>query len=257
MHQFYRRLIGVIVMGMLFAGAAQAQEIVQQPTETPAQINLEPAAQIVPQDVGGPTPTRTPTPEGIALLEAKDFANVRAEPSTDAAQLGTIRAGEKYNVIGRYVSWIQFQYQSSPTGKGWVYGELVNLTGNTNNIPDIDPYAQSQAAGAGAANATATQNIITQTPGGILTATLIAQQLGAGAVTPTDSGTREILPTFTYPPDIVAVAPTDGAAASTPTTSANQSPTTTNNGDLPPIVPILILGGIGLFGLGVSTLRRS
>ncbi len=175
MHLVYRCLLGVFAVLLLVAGAAQAQD--NAPTATPAQINLEPAVQSAPQDVGGPTATRTPTPEGVALLEAKNFANVRAEPSTDAAQLGTIRAGETYNVIGKYVSWIEFQFPSAPTGKGWVYGDLVNLTGNTNNIPDIDPYAQAQPGDAGAASATAIEDIITQTPGGILTATLLAQQL--------------------------------------------------------------------------------
>src|SRR5450432_2884583 len=73
------------------------------PTETPVQINLIPVAPPVQQDANGATATWTPTPPGVALLEAKDFANVRAQPSTDAAQLGTIRSGQKYNVIGRYV----------------------------------------------------------------------------------------------------------------------------------------------------------
>ncbi len=44
--------------------------------------------------------------QGGALLEAKEIANVRAEPSTEAAQLGTIRVGETYRVIGRYVSLV-------------------------------------------------------------------------------------------------------------------------------------------------------
>src|SRR5579871_6402743 len=121
------------------------------PTATPMQIILSPVAppQIQSNDnnAGLPTATLTPTPLGVAILEAKDFANVRATPSTDAAQLGTIRAGDKYNVIGKYVSWIEFQYNSSPTGKGWVFGDLVNLTGNLDNIPNVDPNAEGSDGG--------------------------------------------------------------------------------------------------------------
>src|SRR5690606_5195288 len=134
-------ILAVILSGLALAAA---EPVAQEITATPAQINLSPAA---PGDApldAGPTLTWTPTPQGIALLEAKEFANVRAEPSTESAQLGTIRLGETYNVIGRYVSWIQFQYPSPPNGRGWVYGELVNLTGNVENIPDIDPYAQPE-----------------------------------------------------------------------------------------------------------------
>ncbi len=150
-----------------------------------------------------------------AFLEAKDYANVRAEPSTESAHLGTINAGETYTVLGRYASWIQFQFQSSPTGKGWVYDELVDLSGNTDNIPDIDPYAADQQLDSASLGATATQNVLTQTPGGVLTATAISQQGGLpSAVTSTPEGTRGILPTFTYPPGLIAIAPTAAAPTS-------------------------------------------
>src|SRR5664279_5887186 len=184
---------------LLLSGAVlvTAEPPLQQvPTSTPVQINLSPVAPpVAQQDNGAPTPTRTATPLGIALLEAKDFANVRADPSTDSAQLGTIRAGEKYNVIGRYISWIQFEYQASPTGKGWVFGDLVNLTGNTDNIPNIDPFSQTQVNNVGA-GATGTQTILTQTPGGVLTATLLAQNANSAApgtdAAPVDNGTHEV-----------------------------------------------------------------
>ncbi len=235
------------------------------PTATPIQINLSPVAPAQVQDnsnPGLPTPTWTQTPPGVAILEAKDFANVRADPSTDSAQLGTIHAGEKYNVIGRYVSWIEFQFNSSPTGKGWVFGDLVNLTGNLDNIPNIDPYADG-SAGAGidpnAANSTATQSILTQTPGGVLTATAISQLLApAGtSVAATDSGTREIEPTFTFPPGMVAIAPTQGAPLPTDPATGQTPLTSPDDGNVvPPIVPILVLGGLGILGLAVSALRR-
>ena len=254
-----RRLFLSLILAVVGVMAVQAQPIVQVPTETPAVIDLAPAQQQQPTiDAGGPTATRTPTPLGIALLEAKEFANVRAEPSTEAAQLGTIRIGETYNVIGRYISWIQFEYPPSPTGRGWVFGELVNLTGNIENIPEIDPFAGQTQVDSAAQGATATQGILTQTPGGVLTATAVSGLLAQpGVMTATLEGTPAILPTFTFPPGMVALAPTAGAAVSPESTSENAPPVpVTNDGGIPPIAPILILGAVGLLGLALSSLRR-
>jgi hypothetical protein len=261
MCRLLRRFLPLTLTGLLLLTAVlwvAASPQFQDTTATPAQINLSPVAQ-QPQDQssGGPTPTRTPTQEGIALLEAKDFANVRADPSTDSAQLGQIKVGEKYNVIGRYVSWIQFEFPASPTGKGWVFGELVNLTGNIDNIPDIDPFANAQIDSV-SSGATATQSILTQTPGGVLTATVLARiVIPQGTPAPADNGTHEILPTFTYPPGMIPIAPSPGAPVSTETPDASAVLPTTNSNNLPPIVPILILGGVGLLGLALSSLRRN
>lgn len=254
----FRTVISII---LAFVGVfgAMAQEIAQVPTETPAMINLAPAAQQQPTiDTGGPTPTRTPTPLGVALLEAKEFANVRAEPSTESAQLGTIRLGETYNVIGRYISWIQFQYPPSPTGRGWVFGELVNLSGNIDNIPEIDPYAGQSQLDAAAIGATSTQGVLTMTPGGVLTATAVSGMMAQpGMVTATPEGASGILPTFTFPPGMIAMAPTIGAEVSPESTDALSAPIpATNNNGVPPIAPILILGAVGLLGLVINSLRR-
>lgn len=255
------RVTTILTTVLLVTGAAvcRAEPVAQEaPTSTPVQINLSPVAQeiVPPQDAGAPTPTRTATPQGVALLEAKEFANVRAEPSTDSAQLGQIKAGETYNVIGRYVSWIQFQFPSSPTGKGWVFGDLVNLTGNVDNIPDIDPYAAQAPGDSAISGATATQDILTQTPGGVLTATVLA-----GIIPPTSAAAtlEQVgpLPTFTYPPGMVAIAPTPGPAATTAPADSPVIADVTNSDNVPPLVPIVILAGVGLLGLLISAIRRS
>lgn len=258
------RIVICTILALVSVAGAMAQEqaaqpIAQVPTETPATINLATAAQQIPTlDTGGPTPTRTPTPLGGALLEAKEFANVRAEPSTESAQLGTIRLGETFNVIGRYISWIQFEYPPSPTGRGWVFGELVNLTGNTANIPDIDPYSGSSQLDAASIGATSTQGVLTMTPGGVLTATAISGQIAQpGFVTSTPEGASGILPTFTFPPGMVAMAPTTDPGISPEATDALSAPIpATNNNGVPPIAPILILGAVGLLGLVINSLRR-
>lgn len=249
---------GLAVVLMLSGTAlVHAEPLAQGATSTPVPINLSPVAPAEqPIDPAQPTPTRTPTEAGIALLEAKEFANVRAEPSTDSAQLGQIRAGETYNVMGRYVSWILFQFPSSPTGTGWVFGDLVNLTGNIDGIPEVDPFAQGSNVDNTALGATATQDILTRTPGGVLTATAQARIVQPGAPTATPLGTREFLPTFTYPPGMVAIAPTPGVALDATDTNAPTPVTTTNSDAVPPIMPIVLLGGVGLLGLAISALRR-
>ncbi len=248
---------------LIFANVVSADPdvIAQVPTETPGVLNLSPVDQgNAGQAPGVPTPTRTPTPQGNAFLEAKEYANVRADPSTESAQLGQINHGETYTVLGRYASWIQFQFQSSPTGKGWVYDELVDLSGNTDNIPDIDPYATDQQLDSASVGATATQGVLTLTPGGVLTATAISQQGGLqSAATSTPEGTRGILPTFTYPPGLIAIAPTAEATTSdlaTDSVDPAAAITPPSSDSLPPIAPILILGGVGVLGLVANSLRR-
>ena len=244
-----RRLLTIGLITLLFAGKAFAQEA----SPTPAQINLSAVAPAPPAvEAVIPTPTRTATPATLALLEANSIANVRAEPSTEAAQLGTIRAGETYTVIARYVRWLQFEYPLAPNRRGWVYDELVSITGDASTIPEID--LSTQPTDDPLLDAlTQTQAVITQTPGGILTATAVSRS-GIISTASNETVMRQILPTFTFPPELVAIAPTEGALqTATPQPSAVPL---ADGAALPPLVPILVLGGLGLIGLAISSLRR-
>lgn len=259
-----RFTIGCLIM-LCFAAASAVSA--QEPTVTPAVINLSAVAP-VPEIIDSaqpPTPTRTPTPQAQALLEAKELANVRADASTESDQLGTIRAGEFFNVIGRYARWIQFEYPPSPNGRGWVYDELVNITGDTASIPEIDLNAQPTSDPVAAA-ASQTLAAVTQTPGGVLTATAVSRAevtapvANVGGIISTQAVpgeiTREFLPTFTYPPGIVAMAPTEAQGEDTAQDEDRPASTPIGDVSMPPIAPILILGGIGLLGLAISSIRR-
>lgn len=222
------------------------------PTATPAQIQLStPITPTVPGLVITP-PTAAPTTAAAVVLEAVDTANVRTQPDTSASQLGTIRNGDLYPVIGRYFEWLQFQYPPSPNGTGWVFGQLVSVTGDLSQVPEVDLAAEPTFDPL-AGNATATQNAITQTPGGLLTATAFERFLAGSAGTEVPG---QILPTFTYPPNAALLAPTPDIALSQEQQTPQSSPATVNEG-IPPILPILIVGGLGLLGLVVSMLRRS
>lgn len=227
------------------------------PTASPAVINSGDLALQQPQQPGiGATATWTPSPAPPAVAQVTDQVNVRAEPSTDAAILGVIRPGEAYNITGRWFEWVQIQYVASPNGRGWVFGQLVTIVGDEAAIPNIDLNAQP-TLDASVVGATQTLAVITLTPGGLLTATAESRQIalpggaGEGAESLVGAGS---LPTFTYPPGAV-FAPTQ-PASETELTPRETTSRAGNTGAIPPIIPIALLGSLGLLGLAVSTLRR-
>jgi hypothetical protein len=212
----------------------------QNPEPTPGIVNLSPLLPSPASTAAGiASPTPPPTQVSLVRIEARDFANVRAEPSTDATQLGQIRAGETYTAIARYVAWIQFQFPNSPTGRGWVFGELVRVTGDLNSLPEVNPFVvpTSDPALVG----------LGQSAGVLQISTAVTSPL-VGA-----DGNPARLPTFTYPPGIASMPPTQ---TSQDDRIAGEAVTGNVPTDTPPIVPILILGGIGLAGLALGAFRR-
>ena len=239
------------------------------PTATPLQVSLPTPLPILPTAtslVNNVVPVeRSPTPEGAAYLEAITEANVRSQADPESERLGTIRAGEQYTVIGRYFRWYQFQYSQSASGTGWVFDELVNVSGNTNNIPDLSATTPTPDIAALQNSNTLAQ--ITQTPGGVLTATanvgvvpLPLPTNNGASVLPQDLAAT-ILPTFTVPANVavpntsVTSSEGDGIIA-TPQLTEAQSSEIVLPSRIPPIVPILLLGGVGMLGLLISSSRR-
>lgn len=258
-------LIFPVVIGLMWVGKGVSAQGSVSPTPVQVQIPNAAAPGSVEQAAVTPTPTRTPTPVGPALLEALTEANVRAEADLEAEKLGTIRAGDTYPILGRYFRWLQFQYDKSPNGTAWVFDELVTIIGDETAILDLNVNALPTVDVA-AVNATGTWEAITQIPGGILTATAESRVLPApgsslgepGQVT-SGSGLPQLLPTFTWPPDLAAASgqtpsptPADGIAPD-PAAESVDNPLDTA---VPPIVPIALLGGVGLLGLFAASLRR-
>jgi hypothetical protein len=260
------------VLGLLIVRAQVGAEPPQQtiPTATPVQVSLPTPLPILPTDPQGQSNataiTRTPTPEGGALLEAITEANVRSQPDPESDRLGTIRSGDTYTVIGRYYRWYEFQYDQSPSGTGWVFDELVNVTGNTNRIPDLT--LGSPTPDINAQQSSSTLVILTQTPGGILTATaglgVLPLPIESASANSNPSnvqiGRQTPLPTFTIPPDLGAIpAPNqslNGTLIPNPTVPTSTTLDIAIPSRIPPILPILVLGGVGLLGLIISSLRK-
>jgi len=253
-------IFGLLLAGLVWIGEGHRELSAQERiTATPVRIDIPTLPPPVIEVIESPVITRTPTPSSV-MLEAKASAgevNVRAEPDIESERLGTIRAGEFYPVLGRYFRWIQFQFSTSPTGSAWVFDELVDIIGDVNAIPDLSQEALPTTDPMVAA-ATQTQEIVTQTPGGILTSTAESRLLPAPGQDNLQANRAETagnvaLPTFTFPPDSVAAAPTEVTVV--PTTSPDTPPLNVPT-DVPPILPIVLLGAGGLLGLAVSSLRR-
>ena len=213
---------------------------------TPTPFNLQQFAPTV-------TATFTLTPPGPAILEARESAgnvNVRAAPDINSERLGTIAFGTQYPALRRYFQWYELGDDRAPDGRAWVYGELIEITGDVDQIQVIETLAELNSASA--AGFEETQAGIEAAAGAEETATADARILRA----PTAVEAREqineavavtALPTFTYPPNFLAL-------ASTPATLPNSE--TAGNADLPPLFPIIMLGGFGIVGLLVYSIRR-
>jgi hypothetical protein len=259
----------VLVVGLLLGLAMMLQfrpmliEAQVRISDTPVRVILPDVTQAVPQaPLLTATPTFTPTdlPPVVFLEAASALSDIQVlDFPENGTYLGTLEMGRQYPVTGQYYSWIQFEYPGSQNGLAWVYFETVRVTGDISAINIIsDPSAANASP---EDNMTATAEVELLTPSVAETATAEARIL----IIPTEviaenSGSSEFLPTYTPPPDVIQRAPTQGAdeiiePTATPSLIDNVVSITMPQ-RLPPIVPILLLGGFGVLGLLVSLLRR-
>ena len=255
-------IIVILLLEQITVGYAQDLA----PTVTPAQVRLVTPTPIIALE--SPTPTTpgeliTPTfARELVLIELIADVNARSSPElTDENVLGLVRAGERFNVLGRYFNWIQFQYDLSPDKRAWIYQDLVQIIGDATQIKEIDPFVEPTLDPL-IAGATQTRDAILQDPNGLLTVTALERVIqlpneplsSRGGVIAVDVDGGTVLPTYTYPAGISRelLTPIGQAGLNLPN-STNQS----NNEDsaIPPIVPILVLLGFGVLGLVVTGLR--
>ncbi len=231
--------------------SAQAQR-----TATPITVRLvtatPPGAQPFPPTV---TSLPTATLPGPTFLQAPVTAgniNVRAAPDLESEVLGTISFGALYPALRRYFQWYELRYEPSPNGRAWVYGELVEVTGDLANIQVVDNFADisvipgdddSLAAEGGGAAAGS---------GDDARVLVIATEDGAAARSETN-GMASPLPTFTRPPDLPSIIPT--GRVDQPTQNSASAGSNRRSG-FPPLFPILMLAGFGLVGLLINLIRQ-
>jgi hypothetical protein len=200
--------------------------------------------------------------------------NIRLEADPEADIVGSIRAGERFVVTGRFFRWLQLRFESSPTGVGYVYDELVEIIGDESRIPDLT-QANFPTQDTSVQDATSTFEAIQQTPGGVLTLTANARVIEAPSVennsdpaltTPSIDNSQpnvsgvvsvpQVLPTFTYPPNLITQAPTEASEnVNNVVTQTGSNGNSDEDANLAPIIPVGALGLAGLLGLIIS-LRR-
>lgn len=136
--------------------ASQAEA--NQPSEQEAgTAQEEPAAQASEPEPTEPPPSPTPEPteastsasQAVSITIVQDM-NVRTGPGTNYAIAGPGPAGESSKVIGRNAdaSWLQVEYPLTNDGTGWVYAELVQVSGDPTTVPVVQIAAPAQPVAA-------------------------------------------------------------------------------------------------------------
>jgi hypothetical protein len=165
-----------------------------------------------------PFPTVTGTPVG-PIIFVPNQVNVRTCPSTNCDLVGVLITGQQASAIGRSSGgeWIQIIYPGVPGNVAWVYSAFVVLDSGQSLLPIVEPPP---------------------TPTPRITPTVnptLAAQFNLDSVSATQ------LPTFTPAPPIV---------------QPTFEPDLVGNGTgFPPILAIIALSVVGLFGLVISLLR--
>lgn len=162
--------------------------------------------------------TVTGTPEGPVIV-VPDQVNVRLGPGTNYEKVGVLIAGQEVPALGRTPGglWIQIVYPGVPGNIAWVYAPFVVLDTAQQLLPIIEPPP---------------------TPTPRMTPTIdptLAAQFNLGEAPPTR------LPTFTPAEPVIQ-----------PTFELEQVEGVRG---IPPILAILGLLVVGLFGTVVSFLR--
>jgi uncharacterized protein YraI len=219
---------------LLAQGAAEATPV-RANLVTPTPENAQALAPTI-------TPSFTPTPLPAARLQALQSAgnvNVRALPDIESDLIGTIAHGSVYPVLRNYYRWYELRFNLSPNGRAWVYGDLVTIEGDTSRIEVIESLDQVILTGGSAGSFTGAADADAN-PRTIEIATV-----EAGAARAVEVVDATPLPTFTppatQPPFVHQIAVVEA-----------EDPRWL---DLPPLVPILALGGLGIAGLIISLLR--
>lgn len=262
------KLCSLVISGGIIAVLSISHVVSAQDNPTPIVVQL---ASPTPLPVIGssasatplPTPTETPLgPVQVTIAEGQGNVNVRREADPESDILGIIAPGQSFAVSGRYYRWIQLRFPNSPNGLGYVYDELVQLVGDTTLIPDLTlvdtAVVDTVAVGAidltpvipGMDATTTAQTRIIIAPVGVdPNATLSETNLNP------DGAVR--LPTYTPVPnigDLLSAANPEPTATIVPIDIINIRETASN---LPPIVPIAFLGGLGTLGFFISLMRKS
>jgi len=251
LHYFHQTPLLVIIILSIFIIPTHAQI---PESATPLTVILTTPTPFVERSVATITPTFTPTPVGVVLLEVREEAgniNVRTEPGPEADKLGAVSFGTLHPVYRQFYSWYEIQFELSPNGRGWIYGEFVDIVGDENEIEFIEDFNWATPQGSLSSGPT---EVLELSEEDLSSTPLVTRVIEAPVIVENpdldETPIEEIpLPTFTYPPDTLAQAPTQSAIV-----VGENSDVSTNK--IPPMLPMILLGGSGIIGLLLNSLRR-
>ncbi len=87
-------------------------------------------------------PVSTVVPETAVnrvYIEAQDEVNVRFGPGVDYPRIGRLIPGQQYVATGRHAlyPWLQIEFPDAPDRIGWVFTDVVNISGDVYALPLI------------------------------------------------------------------------------------------------------------------------
>lgn len=270
---YTRKFLPIIsLIGICFWLLMPSYSPLAQPriTNTPVPVVIPSTAPTEPPQAQGntfveasPSPTFTPTqplPDArLVSVAASGTALIRDFPENGAV-IGVLADNTEYQVLGQYFSWYQIQLPSAPQNPAWVYFEDIRISGNLNDVPFADPNAQpAQLSVQDIASVTA--QALLQTPSNAQTATAESRIIEIPEEEREQSGpTSEFAPTYTPPAEIVilraTVAPNIALTTIPEFDALDATFQSVSAGNIPPILPVLILGFFGFLGLIIASIRR-
>ncbi len=107
--------------------AAATGSPVASPPGLPAQPSATPAAE---------QPSSAPTFQGPTVTTIGE-ANIRFGPDLQYPVIVKVPAGQTFRVLERHtlVPWLRIALDESPTGNGWIYREIVEISGDLSGVP--------------------------------------------------------------------------------------------------------------------------
>ncbi len=137
---------------LLPAEPVVAEQLIELPTLAPVVAVAEPVAAAAVADTTSTTltdtttvdvaatqpeatvePTATATP-ALAMAQASDMLNVRGGPGTNYDLVGALQKDELVQIVGKNPEGDWWQVQLAGGQQGWVFGQLVQTTGDTSGV---------------------------------------------------------------------------------------------------------------------------
>lgn len=88
-----------------------------------------------------PPTAPAPGPDSLAAATLGEPTNLRAGPGLDFPIVASLSASTPLTVVGRWVGydWYMVYWPEAPAGSAWVYAPLVQVQGDPNLLPPVEP----------------------------------------------------------------------------------------------------------------------